>query len=115
MTRRANALVRGCLMWLQANGVMAWRQNTSGMPVVRDGRLLHMRRSSAKGAGDVAMVLPGGRYGEVECKTGSGRLTPEQRERGERLMRAGAFWVCVHSVAELLESMSEYTRLRYRS
>lgn len=57
-------------------GVRVWRQNTGALEN-REGRLV---RFGVKGSADISgIVSPEGWRLEVECKSSTGTLTPEQR------------------------------------
>lgn len=107
MTARANALVRACMDYLAASGVYAWRQNNAPVPVRRGGDVVAFRRVETKGVPDILGVLPrSGRFLGVECKTGSGRLSPEQEEFRGRVEKCGGIYLAVWSVDELVAELA---------
>lgn len=68
---------RACLQYLAAVGVMAWRNNTTGIydPTSKRFRPNH----SINGVADILGVLPDGRLLAVECKGTGGRVSEDQR------------------------------------
>lgn len=54
-------------------------------------------RGARRGTGDLGgYCRPDGLHVEVECKTGTGRLNPDQRTRRDRLAEAGCVYVLAH-------------------
>lgn len=96
----ANDLVNGCLQLLTLAKVPAWRNSTTG---VYDPAKQRFRKFvGRKGVSDIlGLVPPSGRIIAVECKSGTGRLTPEQREFLADINANGGIGVCVHSIADL--------------
>lgn len=100
-SQAANALVDGCLRLLTVRGVFAWRTNNAPSPVTRGGAVVAFRRVGMRGVADILGVLPGGRFVAVECKYGSGRLSPEQRLFRDRVTAAGGLFVEARSVEDV--------------
>lgn len=72
-TRILNSLLR--------YGVFAWRNNTVGIPIHRDGQIVGFRPSAKVGVSDIIGVYPclgKGLFLSIEVKTGKDRLRPEQ-------------------------------------
>lgn len=101
----ANALVTGCLTLLELNGVFCWRTNNAPSPVTRGGQVVAFRKVGMKGVADILGVLPGGRLIAVECKYGSGRLSPEQKLFRDRVTKQGGLFVEARSVADVAEAL----------
>jgi len=90
-------VLRGCLNYLRARGIMHWR-NTTGAIRAQSG---HWLRYGKKGSSDIIGVMPDGRALFVECKAPDGRLSPEQREFLDEARRSGALCVLAKDWAEL--------------
>lgn len=96
-------VVKACLAWLTLRGVLAWRNQTMGTYDAAAGR--YRKFTGLKGVSDVLMVLPGGRFGAVECKYGKGRLSEDQQRFIDAVNAAGGFAVVAYSLDELIEKM----------
>lgn len=66
--------IRCILKFLTSNGVYAWRQNVTGIPLPSGG----FRPGGKRGVSDILAILPSGRFMAVEVKTGKDRISPEQ-------------------------------------
>lgn len=102
MTRRRNAasdLVSACLQLLALRAVFAWRSNN--VPVFDRQRQVYRSFNGLKGVSDILGVLADGRLLAVECKTGRGKLSPEQQAFLDAVNARGGLGVCVRSVQEL--------------
>lgn len=97
----ANALVLGCLRLLLMRGAFAWRTNNAPSPVTRGGAVVAFRRVAMRGVADILGVLPGGQFIAVECKYGSGQLSPEQRTFADRVREMGGLFVLARSVEDV--------------
>lgn len=97
------ALVRACLQYLSLRGILAWRNNTTGVydPVRKRFRTF----TGMKGVADVLGVLPGGRLLAVEAKQPRGRLSEEQKVFLDGVNRAGGLAVVVRDVRQLAEAL----------
>jgi hypothetical protein len=93
-------VLRACLDYLAARGIFAWRNNTGGARV-EGNRFI---RFGVKGSPDILGVMPDGRILCVECKSAKGRLTREQREFGEAVLRRGGVYVVARGVEDLQEA-----------
>lgn len=94
-------LQRLIIAQLRARGIWCWRQNTGAARTAR-GRTI---RFGIPGQADITGILPGGRRLEIECKSATGRLTPEQREFGERVTAAGGLWVVARTLDDALNAV----------
>jgi integral membrane sensor domain MASE1 len=105
-TKAANALVSACLQLLAVRGVMAWRNSTTGVydPV----RKVFRKFTGRKGVSDIlGAIIPSGRLLAVECKSGKGRLTKEQKEFLYEINLAGGLAVVARSVDDLDAALRE--------
>ena len=90
-SKRHAALVRSCKDLLAARKIPHWQINTMGVPLANGG----FRPSPCVGVSDILAVLPpSGRMLAVECKTGTGRLTPAQQKFLSEVERSGGI-ACV--------------------
>jgi hypothetical protein len=89
---------REILAYLKGRGILCWKVPVGAMKVGGA-----RAQSPLKGHPDIAMVLPGGRYGGLEVKRPDepAKLSADQREWQARLEAAGALCAVVHSVAEV--------------
>jgi len=89
---------------LTAHGVRAWRNNTTG--VFDPQKKCFRRFSGRKGISDIlGIVPPTGRLIAVECKSGKGKLTPEQREFLADVTAAGGLAIVARSVDDVVKAM----------
>ena len=104
-TNAANDLVAVCLDYLQLAGIRAWRNNTTGVFDAR--RNVFRTFTGRKGVSDIlGIVPPTGRLLAVECKSGKGKLTREQREFLADIHAAGGIALCVRSLDDLRAALS---------
>lgn len=110
MGAKENAVMKSCKDALAVAGVFFWRQN-SGLAMLpgRGGRPQPVR-FGVVGAGDYGGILPGGYYIEVECKTGNGKQTDNQKQRQVDLERAGACYVLARGYDDVTEGISDFLR-----
>ena len=102
--RKESDLVRACLEYLAACGIMAWRNNSGGMKAEYKGKARFMR-FGAKGSGDILGILPGGRFLSVECKVGKNTPTPAQEDWARRVRVSGGMALTVWTVEGLEAAM----------
>lgn len=95
------ALVKMCLALLKLNGILAWNNPSTGIYRTRKDGGSAWVPSGERGRGDIGIVLPGGRYCEIECKTGKGKQSKYQLERERELISNGALYFVVRNVNEL--------------
>ena len=86
-------------------GVKVWRSNT-GARQVAGGRVI---RFGVRGQGDISGVGPNGIRIEVEVKTATGRLTPDQLAFGELMKKHGAVYVVARSLEDALAAVAPLT------
>jgi hypothetical protein len=95
------ALVRACLDYLRLRGVLAWRQNTSGLRRQdRRGRTF-WAPAALVGISDIIGILPGGRFLALEAKVGKRQPTAEQLLFLEAIATAGGLAGVVRSLKDL--------------
>lgn len=61
------------------------------------------------GVADLAFVLPGGRAAFIELKAQRGRMSPAQREFGERVIAAGGDYAVCRSLEDVRAALSEWS------
>ena len=87
------------LEWLLWNGVFAWRNYTG--PILRGfGKTLCP--NPAAGSPDIMGVLPGGRMLGIECKTPTGKLSPEQKHFLAHMEKNGAMVIVARSLDDVI-------------
>lgn len=107
ITKRTETdLVRACLAYLTARGLMAWRNNSGAMVAEYKGRSRFMR-FGVVGSGDIFGILPGGRFLSIECKVGKNVPTPAQKDWARRVNERGGLAITVWSVDQLIEAMGK--------
>ena len=92
-----------CLRYLEKLGFKVWN-NPSGAAQIRPGEWLHFGK---KGSADILGCLPGGRFLAVECKTGYGRLSPEQRDFLADIKALGGLAVMAKSWQDIDQALRE--------
>lgn len=85
----------------QLPGVHVWRQNTGVASM--NGRTV---RFGLPGAADLTGLVAGRRL-ELEIKTGTGRVRPEQRAYGEMIRRFGGVYAVCRSLEDALAAVEE--------
>lgn len=103
MSNPHTELTRAVLEWLTVRGIPSWANNTGAVKVGE-----RFIRFGHKGSTDIlAIVPPSGRLLAVECKTGSGRLTADQRAFHQTITDAGGLAVVVrpHDYDRQLEAV----------
>lgn len=89
--------MRACEQYLCAKGVFHYRNN-SGATKTPHGSFV---RFGAVGSPDIVAVCSG-RYVGIECKTGKGKQTDNQKSFQEALERAGGMYLLVRSLDDLI-------------
>jgi len=94
-----SAVLKGCIEWLRARGVIADRNNTGFGDIAGTGKSY---RYGIVDAGDIIGILPSGKHLEVECKkSNGGRLSEGQQKRMAKVRDAGGVYYVVHGTSEL--------------
>lgn len=109
-------LVNECRKELNRLGILNWNNQTSGawagqVVYQKDGEVLlrnarPFQAGLCTGSSDIIAVLPDGRFCAIECKTGKGRTTKEQRIFIEAINKKGGVGMVVRSVDELCYSLT---------
>lgn len=97
--RSESDLVRACLAYLKARGVLAWRNNVAAFKVGK-----RFIRFSEKGSADIHGVLPNphaGKFIAVEAKVGKNKPSESQADWLRRIEGQGAVALVVWSVDDL--------------
>lgn len=78
------------IAWLKTNGIMCWRNNTTG---VYDAKAKAFRQLTGVGAmtgiSDILGILPGGRFLAIEVKCKTGKVSAEQLKFIEQINASG--------------------------
>jgi hypothetical protein len=87
---------------LQKAGVYCWRNNNGA---TYDPKINRYRSNplAKKGIADIVGILPDGRHLEVEVKTKTGKLSPEQVMHGKRVRELGGTYIIARSVEDVKE------------
>lgn len=76
------------------------------MIMVGHGKSRRPFRACPAGTADITVVLPGGTYLGVECKSETGRLRPEQENFRDRLRGVGGLYMVVRSAKDLAQGLA---------
>lgn len=99
MATKENQVQKEVLRYLKAQGVFCWRNNNTA---VYDQRLGFYRAfDGLKGVGDILGILSDGRFLSVECKSSTGKASPDQILFVKRCTLLGGLCVIVHSLDEM--------------
>ena len=93
-------ILRACLAYLDECGILAWRNNSGRTKI--GPRWVSF---GLKGSGDILGILPDGRFLSVECKTASGRVSPDQESFMDKVRASGGVALVVHSAEELADGL----------
>lgn len=85
------------LEYLAIKGVMHWRNNSGAMKTLRG-----FVRFGTPGSPDIFAVKAGVLWGIEVKREKKGRLSPLQKEFGEKLVKAGAQYIVVTSLDEVM-------------
>lgn len=108
-----NETTNAILDFLFRNRVFAWRQNSGGIPLFREGILTGFRPGGKAGQPDIVGILPsmgrhlGGTYLGIEIKTGKDRLSEGQVAFHSQARKAGALILVVKSFEDFLTQWNE--------
>lgn len=100
---RHTSLVNAVLLWLKVRRWPAHKMNSGATRTDRGGFI----RYGFPGCPDVIGILPGGRFLGVECKTGTGRLTPDQDRFRRTVEELGGVYVVVRELEDLVHAIEE--------
>lgn len=103
MNAAHQSLLNRCLLYLAEFG-RAWANDTPGLAYTRDGTPF---KSGLKGSSDIIGLLkPNGQLIAVEVKTGTGKLSKEQRAFGTMVETMGGIFVCARSVDDVANRLT---------
>ncbi len=103
MNAAHQSLLNRVLLALSDHG-RAWANDTPGLAYTRDGTPF---KSGLKGSADILGLLrPNGQMIAVEVKTGTGKLSKEQRAFGVMVEAMGGIFVCARSVDDVLNRLT---------
>lgn len=99
---RTNATTKAIIDFLNFQGHCAHRNNTQGTfdPHHKVWRRL---AKTSKGIGDILCCLKGGKWLEIEVKTGKDRMSRSQVQRQIRIQGVGGQYWLVHSFDEFVD------------
>ena len=97
-----SVLQRAVLAHLMSMGLFVWRMNT-GKAQMR-GRWVQF---GLPGQADITGILPNGRRLEVELKSDTGRLSPEQKKFRDSIVASGGLYIAARTLDEALAPVRE--------
>lgn len=104
-----NSLTQAILKYLRLKGAAAFRVNTSGLPMVINGRFLGFRKSTNPGAADIRAIYKGYSI-DIEVKSQSDKLNENQISFKQKIEEAkGQYWE-VRSFDEFLNFFNYFTK-----
>lgn len=83
-----------------------WRQNTGAM-AIGEGKAKRFVRYGIKGQPDIQGYLKDGRALFIECKSRTGKVTPEQKEFLERAEKHNAVAFVARSVSDVFAVLDQ--------
>lgn len=99
-----SAVLRGCLDYLHARGVMCWRNNTGAFKPQSGGFV----RYGMTGSADIIGICKDGRFLAVECKCKGGCPSAEQLHFQKQIKKNGGVALIVYSVEELIRAVADF-------
>lgn len=95
-----NNLTNSIIAYIQYNHGAAWRVNTSGIPVIKNGKPIYgrngkmrYRKSRNKGAADIRAIIKGQSV-DIEIKSDDDELSIDQERFAAEVERAGGqYWM----------------------
>ena len=91
------------LEYLALRKIFAWRNNSGAAKMMRKDGSQGFIRFGAIGSPDILAILPPtGRLLAVECKSPTGRISPQQEAFGERIKAAGGVYVMARSIDDII-------------
>lgn len=94
-----SGVVKACLEYLALRGIWAWRSNN--VPVFDPAKKIYRRFNGMMGVPDILGILTGGQFLGVECKTKSGKLSPDQLLFQHNASRLGALYIVARGIDDL--------------
>lgn len=103
-TQTESDVVRQCLDYLNLQGILAWRNNSTG--IYDPTRKRFRAFQGLRGTSDILGCLPkSGRLLAVECKKPGGRLSEHQRHFLQLVGAANGLALCVSSLDDLIAAL----------
>lgn len=106
MSEKENKVQKEVLNYLLRNGVYCWRNNNTAQYDAKLG--MYRAFNGKKGVGDILGILSDGRFLSVECKSSTGKASPDQILFVKRCALLGGLCVVVHSLEELKPHIEPY-------
>jgi hypothetical protein len=111
-----NETTNAILSFLFSNRIFAWRQNSGGIPLFRDGILTGFRPGGKTGQPDIVGILPSdgkylGTYLGIEVKTGKDRLSEGQISFHKQARDSGAVILVVKDFLDFLSQWEKIHKL----
>ncbi len=104
MGAKENAVVKACAEVLSIARIPHFRNNTGAMKGTHKGKGWFVRFGTA-GWPDLVGILPGGRFIGIECKSDTGRQTPEQASVAQSIADSGGLYVLCRDTTTLIENL----------
>jgi hypothetical protein len=99
---RESTVLRECLEWLRSQpDLFVWRNNSGAVQFEGGGYLAF----GLKGSADIIGMTGGGRFLAIECKSRTGKQSPDQKAFEVEVLRRGGVYLLVHDFGELREKM----------
>ena len=98
-----NQTTNEILNFLFQQRIFSWRQNTGGIPMIKDGFLTGFRPSGKVGQPDIVGILPTGTYLGIEIKSGRDKLSEGQISFHSQARKAGAVILVVKDFPDFLD------------
>lgn len=115
---RTGKLTSDCLLLLHANGYMAWRQNNLASPLLdkATNKVIGFRKMAQgcrNGVPDIlALSAPYGTLVGIEIKVGKDRLSKDQVEFRNDMLKKNARYHVVTEISDLMDIIRD-DKLRY--
>ena len=98
-----NAIIR----YLHLNRCFAKRVNTSGIPIMKDSKVMAWRKSKSKGAADIRAICKGYSI-DVEVKTKDDKQSGDQKVFEQEVKMAGGEYWAVGTFDEFYEKFVKW-------
>lgn len=106
MSEKENKVQKEVLNYLLHNGIYCWRNNNTPQYDAKLG--MYRAFNGKRGVGDILGILPSGRFLSVECKSSTGKVSPDQILFAKMGTAIGGLCVVVHSLDELKPYIKPY-------
>ena len=97
---------RECLLWLKANGFLAWKNHVGAIRVGKG-----VAQNPAKGSPDI-LAIRGGQFFGVEVKKPGGKVAEHQIAWADKARKFGAIILFIRSLQELIDDMAQYESVK---